>query len=123
VACKELQRSLTNLRSSQRGGTITLKASISFESTLQQALNRLTTVITSKLDDFFELAEYDWTPPNREETPSMYLYELINWLTTVVDSLAVKDAYKEEAYKGSVAYIADCLMVRTSSSQIEPDGQ
>ncbi|TFY83337.1 hypothetical protein EWM64_g675, partial [Hericium alpestre] len=33
-----------------------------------------------------------------------------NWLTTVVDSLVIKDAYKDEAYRGAVAYIAQCLM-------------
>jgi hypothetical protein len=43
--------------------------------------------------------------------PSMYLYELVNWLTTVVDSLSIVDAYKDEAYKGAVTYIAECLMV------------
>ena len=41
----------------------------------------------------------------------MYLYELVNWLTTVVDSLVIKDAYKEDAYKSAVAYIAGCFMV------------
>jgi hypothetical protein len=41
----------------------------------------------------------------------MYLYELVNWLTTVVDSLALKDTYKDEAYKEAVGYIAECLMV------------
>lgn len=45
--------------------------------------------------------------------PSMYLYELVNWLTTVVDSLALMDAYKEEAYKGAIGYIAECFMVYT----------
>jgi hypothetical protein len=42
----------------------------------------------------------------------MYLYELVNWLTTVVDSLVIKEAYKDEAYKGALEYIAECLMVR-----------
>jgi len=41
----------------------------------------------------------------------MYLYEVVNWLTTVVDSLVIKESYKEEAYKGALGYIADCLMV------------
>jgi hypothetical protein len=41
----------------------------------------------------------------------MYLYELINWLTTVVDSLVIKEIYKDEAYRGAVGYIAECLMV------------
>jgi len=40
----------------------------------------------------------------------MYLYELVNWLTTVVDSLAIEETYKDEAYRGAVAYIAECLM-------------
>ncbi|RXW17863.1 hypothetical protein EST38_g8007 [Candolleomyces aberdarensis] len=40
----------------------------------------------------------------------MYLYELVNWLTTVVDSLVIKESYKDEAYKGALTYIADCLM-------------
>lgn len=42
----------------------------------------------------------------------MYLYELVNWLTTVVDSLVIKENYKEESYKGALGYITDCLMVR-----------
>ena len=41
----------------------------------------------------------------------MYLYELVNWLTTVVDSLSIKETYKEDAYKGAMGYIAECLMV------------
>lgn len=128
VACGELERSLTNLRyaihppvrllcslsvirSAQRGGTIKLTASNSFESTLSQALARINSVINSKLNDFFELSEYDWTPPRRDNSPSMYLYELISWLTTVVDSLVIKETYKDEAYRGAVTYISDSLMV------------
>ncbi|KAI0921643.1 hypothetical protein AcW1_004442 [Taiwanofungus camphoratus] len=110
VACAELERSLTNIRSSQRGGSIRVTAAASFSNTLTRALARVTASITSKLDDFFGLSEYDWTPTTREDAPSMYLYELVNWLTTVVDSLVVKDAYKEEAYRGAVAYIAECFM-------------
>ena len=70
-------------------------------------------MIQSKLDQCFELSEYDWTPNSRETSPSMYLYELVNWLTTVVDSLIIKESYKEESYKGALGYITDCLMVRT----------
>jgi hypothetical protein len=69
-------------------------------------------LINSKLDDFFGLAEYDWTPPAREDAPSMYLYELVNWLTTVVDSLQISDSYKDEAYRAATAYIAQSFMVR-----------
>ena len=129
AACTELERSLTILRyviiclpagcsycsiprSTQRGGTIRLTAAASFEATLSRSLERITGLITSKLDQFFELSEYQWTPQTREDAPSMYLYELVNWLTTVVDSLIIKEAYKDEAYKGALKYIAECLMVR-----------
>jgi hypothetical protein len=102
-----------SLSSAQGGGAIRLNASTSFGITLSRALARITGLITSKLDDFFELSEYDWTPKTREDAPSMYLYELVNWLTTVVDSLVIKEAYKDEAYKGAVSYIAECFMVST----------
>ncbi|EPT03610.1 exocyst complex component sec15 subunit [Fomitopsis schrenkii] len=110
IACVELERSLTLIRSSQRGGAIHITAASAFNGTLQMALSRVNSSIASKLDDFFGLAEYDWTPPRREENPSMYLYELVNWLTTVVDSLVVKDAYKDKAYRGAADYIAECFM-------------
>lgn len=101
---------LITFRSAQRG-VIPLTAKASFETTLTRALGRITGLITSKLDQFFELSEYEWTPATREDAPSMYLYELVNWLTTVVDSLVIKEAYKDEAYRGALEYIAGCLMV------------
>jgi len=94
----------------QRGGTIKLNAVTSLEATLTRALARITSLISAKLDQFFELSEYEWTPLARESSPSMYLYELVNWLTTVVDSLYIKEIYKDEAYKGALNYIAGCLM-------------
>ncbi|PSR93718.1 hypothetical protein PHLCEN_2v4613 [Hermanssonia centrifuga] len=97
-------------QSSQRGGQIRVNAAQSFQATLTRALSRVNASITSKLDDFFGLSEYDWTPTTRESAPSMYLYELVNWLTTVVDSLVIKQEYKDEAYRNAVEYLEDCLM-------------
>lgn len=102
---------MTSIRSNQRGGVIRLSATSAFEATISRSLQRMTSLISSKLDQCFELSEYDWTPKTRETSPSMYLYELVNWLTTVVDSLVIKETYKEDAYKGAMGYIADCLMV------------
>ncbi|KAE9410140.1 exocyst complex component, sec15 subunit [Gymnopus androsaceus JB14] len=111
VACSELERSLTSLRTAQRGGAIRLKASSAFNTTLNGVVSRIKTVINSKLDDFFELSEYNWVPTSREEGPNMYLYELVNWLTTVVDSqLLSAPSFIDEAYIGAAEYIADCFM-------------
>ncbi|KAG6337221.1 hypothetical protein ID866_1851 [Astraeus odoratus] len=109
MACFELGRSLTNLRTTQDAGAM-WPVSSPFSELFPKARNRITDLITSKLKDFFELSEYEWTPRTREETPSMYLYELVNWLTTVVDSLVIKETYKDNAYKDAVDYIAECLM-------------
>ena len=88
-----------------------MKAAGSFIATRTKAIARITEAMSSKLE-LFGLSEYDWTSPTRQDSPSVYLYELVNWLTTVVDSLALKDAYREEAYRGAVGYIASCFLVR-----------
>jgi hypothetical protein len=88
-------------------------AGSTFTRALETARVRLAAAIAAKLDDFFELSEYDFTPTTREAAPSMYLYELVNWLTTVVDALGVREADKDAAYRGAIAYIAECLMVCT----------
>lgn len=41
----------------------------------------------------------------------MYLYELVNWLTTVVDSLVIKETYKDKAFSAAVDYLASNLIV------------
>jgi hypothetical protein len=84
-----------------------------------RASTRIASLINSKLDDFFGLSEYDWTPATREDAPSMYLYELVNWLTTVVDSLQISESYKDEAYRAATAYIAQCLMDFLTDRTIE----
>lgn len=84
---------------------------------MARSLARVNASITSKLDDFFDLSEYDWTPASVETGPSMYLYELVNWLTTVVDTLALEDEAKDAAYKSAVDYLADCLMVRAPAQR------
>lgn len=97
-------------RAAQQGEGTRLPPS-PFSEPFLKARNRITALITSKLDDFFDLSGYNWTPNTREETPSMYLYELVNWLTTVVDSLVIKETYKNDAYTAAVRYIAESMMV------------
>ena len=100
-ACPELERGLTALRSTQRGGKIRISSgAAAFADALAQARARVSAVITSKLDDFFGLSEYDWTPTMKNDMPSDYLTGLVAWLTTVVDSLVMREEDKQEAYRG-----------------------
>lgn len=98
-------------RASQRGGRIHLLSIASFETVLQQATDRLGTVIKKKLDDIFELSEYNWTPVQPESEPSMYLDELLNWLMTVVDTMVLEEVYKDGAYRAALEHVAGCFMV------------
>ena len=135
VACAELEEQLTKLRcapllpnlcdvcaliphplpswirSSRRGGHIRLQSAISFEDTLTKTTDQIAELIESKLNDFFELSEYDWTPPEADTRPRMYMEELYHWLMTVVDSLPLDDKYKDQAFKAAFDHVANCLMV------------
>jgi hypothetical protein len=97
-------------RSAQRGGVIHIRnASSSFASTLATTLERIPTVISKKLDEL--LSEYDWTPYEAEQTPSPYFSTLFQWLTTVIDSLAVQTVHKERAYEGALVFINEYFLV------------
>ena len=115
VACGEIEQSLASLRTAQRGGTIHLTCRESFTSTTEKALERISNIIASKLQDSFELSEYDWTPSTRMDTPSGFLFEIVFWLTMNVDGLVMKDVYKDKAYDMAIKRVADCLMVSVAT--------
>ncbi|KAJ9099706.1 hypothetical protein QFC20_005640 [Naganishia adeliensis] len=48
--------------SSSAGSVLTLRSSESFHAAVDFAQDRIDSLIASKLDEFFEMAEYDWTP-------------------------------------------------------------
>jgi hypothetical protein len=81
----------------------------SFAKTLEVTLDRIPKVISKKVDDL--LSEYEWTPQEPEGVPTPYLSTLFQWLTTVIDSLALDPKYKDKAYEGATAYINDFYMV------------
>ena len=102
-------------RTSRAGGRITLNLSIdAFHLSLRRANDRIFFLIKTKIDDFFDTAEYDWTPPLPGGRQRMYLKELFHWLMTVVDSLPLEDKYKDGAFKAAMDHVANSLMVRAS---------
>lgn len=84
-------------------------ASGSFSKTLGVTLDRIPKVISKKVDDL--LSEYEWTPQEPEGVPTPYLSTLFQWLTTVIDSLALDQKYKDKVYEGATVYINDFYMV------------
>ena len=83
-----------------------------FNALFPRAITHLTTTITDKTSDFFELADYDWTPSKPDSQSSLYLWDMVNWLMSAVDELSLPKNVKDAAYRGALAHIADCFMVR-----------
>jgi exocyst complex component 6 len=101
---------ILNSSAVQRGGVVHIRnASGSFSKTLGVTLDRIPKVISKKVDDL--LSEYEWTPQEPEGVPTPYLSTLFQWLTTVIDSLALDQKHKDKAYEGATAYINDFYMV------------
>ncbi|ODV90421.1 hypothetical protein CANCADRAFT_106434 [Tortispora caseinolytica NRRL Y-17796] len=80
---KQFQRDKTMGYSS---GRVPLKAVAAFRETRKKAESRVFELVNSKVDDFLDIAEYEWTTPQRSDTVSTYLTEMVNFLETLVDS-------------------------------------
>lgn len=99
----------------QRGGPVKLDCTYSFQGTLGLAQKRIDAVITSKLESFFELAEYNWLPVKAAAgpvEPSTYVFEMITFLTAYVDSVLIGlgDDTKTRGYQNALTRINDHLM-------------
>jgi hypothetical protein len=87
-----------------------------FRHTLQLAENRIESIICSKLESFFELAEYEWLPSRPQSTaaePSTYVFEMITFLTAYVDSVLIglNEEIKTRAYASALDRIRQWIMV------------
>jgi hypothetical protein len=88
----------------------------SFNQSLNAAEARIDNVIGSKLESFFELAEYNWMPPRPQSAagePSTYVFEMITFLTAYVDSVLIglNEEIKTRAYRNALFRINRWLMV------------
>ena len=108
-----------SFRASQRGGPVHLSSCQSFAKTLTTAEGRINSVINSKIESFFELAEYNWMPARPQSTssePSTYVFEMITFLTAYVDSVLIglNDAFKTRSYQSALSRINRWMMVRAA---------
>lgn len=97
-----------------RGHSFHISAADALGRTLQRAESRISAVIAKKLDDFEP--EYDWTTREANTHPqeaSIYIFQLVSWLTTVVDSLDVEDRFKDAAYRNAMIHVSNLFMVRS----------
>ncbi|KAF9428505.1 hypothetical protein BGZ94_002134 [Podila epigama] len=82
-ACADFEQLLTESRSTSDSSKVTLQATSLFKETRNSAEKRIFELVNSKIDDMFEIAEYEWLPTSAPEL-SVYLQELVNFLTNVM---------------------------------------
>jgi hypothetical protein len=96
-ACKALEELLMQSRSTHRAGTLRLAATSEFGNTEKMAEKRVFELVNSKINDFLDIADYDWcghrfffthvrcrVSPVKNAQPSAYLQDVAAFLTTVV---------------------------------------
>ncbi|KAB5596325.1 Exocyst complex component Sec15 [Ceratobasidium theobromae] len=118
--CAQVDKYLTTLRAGHRGHSFHISAADALGRTLQRAESRISAVIAKKLDDFEP--EYDWTTREANTHPqeaSIYIFQLVSWLTTVVDSLDVEDRFKDAAYRNAMIHVSNLFMDFLSGRNIQ----
>nr|CAG8441077.1 15646_t:CDS:10 [Entrophospora candida] len=85
-ACVEIEKLLKSKRSSHRGGKIKLNALEHFRETRKKAEKRIYELVNFKIDDFLEIADYDWETDSIQSHPSSFLQDMIGFLGAVISS-------------------------------------
>lgn len=90
-ACSELEAALerAQMRDGHRVGKIVLNTSSVVNEAKTFGEMRIFEITNSKIDAFFELADYDWEGLNIRNKPTPFLRDMVEYLTTVVTSTLV----------------------------------
>lgn len=119
-------------RATQRGGTIHLDSLASFRRTMQMTQDRIVSHVGLRIDTFFEDAQYNWEAPHppirdeeeEEDTPTGYLVDLTEFLSTVMMSVLIQlpEFAKNYVYRGALMHCASVLIVRPLFSPLRRAG-
>ncbi|PLW08625.1 hypothetical protein PCANC_13017 [Puccinia coronata f. sp. avenae] len=126
TACDGLEAILTQLRVSARFITPELEAKGMFGKLLKTGEQKILGEIQEKIQDFFELSEYDWRrkspmevsePPDaegvrvNEQETSIYLRECLSFIDTLIDNVLVlaPREFNENIFFGAWRFIGERL--------------
>ncbi|KAI8801221.1 exocyst complex subunit Sec15-like-domain-containing protein, partial [Cladochytrium replicatum] len=105
-AVAQIEEILEERRGWQKTNKMTLNARTLFRESRQVSEKRIFELIHNKIDQFFEIAEYDW-----HSQPSSYLQEMVNFLSTVISSnfANLPPSMRSYIYFDAVTYLASRL--------------
>ncbi|KAH9449038.1 hypothetical protein MJO28_010169 [Puccinia striiformis f. sp. tritici] len=120
TACDELEIILISLRVSPRFISPELEAKSTFKKLLKMGEQKIIKEIAIKIQDFFELSEYDWKRKTsievnngvvNEEEISDYLKECLSFIDTLIDNVLVLTPidFNENIFFGAWRFIGQLL--------------
>ncbi|SYW85213.1 related to secretory pathway protein (exocyst complex protein Sec15) [Ustilago bromivora] len=120
LACEELEKLLVALRAPSGrggGGKLELGASKHFVETLRIAEVKIADAFGGKLDQFLGLAEYDFSPNTASGGGgghSPWLQDMLDWLTTMMQSVLIllPASVKASVYASAYTHLAVSLFDR-----------
>ncbi|KAJ3333415.1 hypothetical protein HDU76_008439 [Blyttiomyces sp. JEL0837] len=110
LASGEFEELLTERRSTRKGA-VNLQATQTFKDLKLSAERRIFELINNKIDEFLQLADYDWISTKPLENPSSYLQDLLNYITLLVSSTFASQptTFKNFVYFNACDHLATSL--------------
>ncbi|RUS18641.1 exocyst complex subunit Sec15-like-domain-containing protein [Endogone sp. FLAS-F59071] len=110
-ACDGFEHLLMDSRSFHRAGKIILKATNVFRETRKKGEKRIFELVNMKIDEFLELADYDWMSEERNKNPSPYLQDLVTFLDSVINAtlLNLPQSIKSFIYFDALDHLATAI--------------
>ncbi|KAI5793189.1 exocyst complex subunit Sec15-like-domain-containing protein [Geopyxis carbonaria] len=111
-ACHELEQLLSEVRQSNQGATISLKATEQFRSEKKTAEKRIFELVNSKIDDLVETAEYNWMATSPQAGPSEYLQQMTLFLSNIMNStlLGLPEDIQGLIYFDALGHLASSIL-------------
>ncbi|KAK9453691.1 exocyst complex subunit Sec15-like-domain-containing protein [Dipodascopsis uninucleata] len=89
TASIELESMLNETSTAHFSDPLKLRAAEEFSIAHKKAEKRIFELVNSKIDDFLEIADYNWETETESNGPSSYLIDMVNFLETLVNSTLV----------------------------------
>ncbi|PWW79860.1 exocyst complex subunit Sec15-like protein [Tuber magnatum] len=120
-ACHKLGILLAEVRQSNHGCGVSLKATERFRSEKKTAEKRIFELVNSKIDDLVETAEYDWMAAKKLEEPSEYLQQMTLWMRNIMSStlLGLPKDIKGFIYFDALSHIATSILALPMSDSVK----
>ncbi|KAJ3221370.1 hypothetical protein HK099_003571, partial [Clydaea vesicula] len=118
----QFEKILTENRSTHSGTMVSLISSAnSFKNVKGLTEKRIFEVINVKIDEFLELAEYDWLASKVTKESSAYLNDLVDYISTVIASSLsnLPTELRTYIYFGALNHLASSLHSLLLSSNIK----